>query len=166
MNKDELLSITSKLLAPKQNMSDEEVESLIERFVAAVPHPGGTDLIYHPQEWGLPIKMSAEQVVSEALSWKARIVSMAVIYVRQHPLRTELSCFGVELNGRFRTQIVSPLKLKVGDNCVVALSGARLSNGKVVTHGFVDRAFTAGEILGITDDPPGTEFALDPMVSA
>jgi hypothetical protein len=155
----ELVQTVEKLVRPQPNMTDDELEQLIENFVASIRHPAGTDLIYYPQQWGLPADASADMIVSEALSWRPRIVAISVTYVRPHPRRKDLSCIGVELPNSICTQVVSTKKYRVGDICVAALSGVRLHSGKVIEHGFVDKAFTAGEILATTDKAPGTEFS-------
>jgi hypothetical protein len=155
----ELVQTVEKLVEPQPDMTDEQLEQLIEKFVASIRHPAGTDLIYYPQQWGLPADASADRIVSEALSWRPRIVAISVTYIRPHPRRKDLSCIGVDLPNSICTQVVSTKKYRVGDICVVALSGVRLASGKVIGHGFVDKVFTAGEILGTTDKPPGTEFS-------
>jgi Colicin immunity protein / pyocin immunity protein len=143
----------------RPDLTDEELDQLIEEFVDSIPHPGGTDLIYYPENWGVPPDASAEMIVTEALSWRPRIVAIRVNYVRPHPRRKDLSCIGVELPNSICTQVLSTEKYGVGDTCVVALSGVRLQSGKVIEHGFVNKVFTAGEILGTTDKAPGTEFS-------
>jgi Colicin immunity protein / pyocin immunity protein len=155
----ELVETVEKLLRPQPEMTDDELQQLMDRFVALIRHPAGTDLIYYPQQWGVPANASAEEIVNEALSWRPRIVAIRVSYVRPHPRRKDLSCVGVELPNGICTQVLSKNNFRVGDTCVVALSGVRLHRGKVIEHGFVDRIFTAGEILGATDRTPGTEFS-------
>jgi hypothetical protein len=155
----ELRQILEKLLRPQQNMTEDESDQLIEKFLASIRHPAGTDLLFDPHHWGLPFDASAEMIVHEALSWKPRIVAMSVTYVRPHPRRKDLFCIGVELPNRICTQVLSAKKYGVGAICVVALSGVRLCSGKVIEHGFVDKAFTAGEVLDTTDKAPGTEFS-------
>ena len=155
----ELVQTVEKLLQPQPKMTDDELHQLMDRFEASIRHPAGTDLIYYPQKWGVPTNASAEEIVNEALSWRPRIVAIRVTYVRPHPRRKDLACVGLELPNTICTQVLSKNNFKVGDTCVVALSGVRLHSGKVIAHGFVDKIFTAGEILGATDKTPGTEFS-------
>jgi hypothetical protein len=158
MTKQKLLQLVEKLFDPK-DLTEDEVDQLVETFTDSIPHPHGNGLIYYPQQWGLPANPSAEMIVDEALNWRPRIVAMVVMNARRHLSRDDLFCIEVELPGRIETQIVSKNKYRVGAVCAVALSGVRLARGKVVTHGFVDRVYTAGELLATTDKAPGTEFS-------
>ena len=158
MNEHELLRIVQTLTLPGPDVTGDQLEQLTDVFQDEISHPGGTDLLYYPDSWGLSANPSPQEIVKEALCWKPRVIAMAVTYVRRHPNRDDLFCYGVEVKGKIRTQVVSPLKLNVGDICAVALSGIVLSSGHRVRHGFVDRAYSAGEILGVTDEPPGVEL--------
>jgi hypothetical protein len=160
MNEQELLRIVTTLLAPSAEVTADELEDLTDKFAGAIPHPGGTDLLHYPQNWGLPADPSPEEIVKEVLSWKPRVLSMTVTSIHRHLSRSDLFCVGVEVEGKIRTQVVSSLKPNVGDTCAVALSGTRLNRGKKVTHGFVDGAYTAGELLGLTSELPGVELPL------
>ncbi len=159
MNQRDLVQMVEKLVSPPSHMTDRELEQSIETFVASISHPAGTDLIYYPEQWGLPADPSAEMIVNEALSWRPRIVAIRVRDVRPHPRRKDLFCIVVELPNSVRSQVVSTKEFQIGDICIVALSGVRLQSGKMIEHGFVDKAYTAGEILGTTDKAPGTEFS-------
>ncbi len=158
MNEKELLHIVQTMAAPGPDVSGDELERLADVFEASISHPGGNALLYYPDDWGLPPDASPEQIVKEALSWRPQILAMRVSYVRPHPWRHGTYCIGVEIEGRMKTQIVSQTKFNVGDVCAVALSGIKLPDGRVITHGFIDRAYSAGEILGLTDKEPGVEL--------
>ncbi len=157
MTRQELLNLVDRISHPS-SMTEEQLGELVDDFESAIPHPAGTDLLYYPQYWGLGSSPTTEEIVHEALGWRPRILAMPVTYVRKHPNNDNLLIYGVELPGRIKTQIVSPLRLTVGNICSVALSGVRLKDGEEVRHGFIDRVYSAGKILGLTQLQPGTEI--------
>jgi hypothetical protein len=160
MNENELLGIVNTLTSPGDDATEEELEELIDKFVSGIPHPGGTDLLFYPENWGLPPNPTSEEIVKAALSWKPRVLAMTVTTIRRHPRRKDLFCVGVEVRGVILTQVITSIKgLNVGDICAVALSGTRLCNGKIVVHGFIEGAYTAGEIVGLTKERPGVELS-------
>jgi hypothetical protein len=154
----DLVQIVERLVDPQPNITEEELDQLTEEFLASIPHPAGTDLIYYPEQWGLPGNVTADAIVCEALSWMPRIVACRVTYVRPHPRRNDICCIGVEVPNSIHTQVVSAKTYRVGEVCAVALSGVRLLSGRVIGHGFVDKVYSAGEILNTTDNGVGTEF--------
>ncbi|WDI42600.1 bacteriocin immunity protein [Bremerella sp. P1] len=159
MNRQDLIAMINQILDPDENTSSEDIDRLLEEFISSIKHPGGSDLIYYPENWGLNSCASAEDIANEAMSWAPRVVSMKVSYARPHPNRDDLICYGVEIEGHIQTQVVSSLTLKPRENCAVALSGVRLPDGSTVQHVFVDQAFSAGVILGRTGQPVGMELA-------
>ena len=132
-----------------------------DRFLELCPHPGRTDLLFYPTYWGLGTNPSSEEIADAVVNWRPRILAMTIVRVRRHRFRPDLSCYVVEVGQEIHTQVVGAKKYHVRDVCAVALSGVRLPDGKEIKHGFVDRAYSAGEILGLTDAPPGTELAVE-----
>lgn len=160
MNEQDLLRVVKPLTTLDSKLSPKELDQFKRLFEDAISHPAGTGLLSWPQEWGLPAHPSAEAIVKEALNWKPRVLAMKVTGVGQHPSRNDLFRVDVHVEGSIRTVVIGHERLRVGDVCAVALSGVRLRSGRVVTHGFVDRCYTVGEILGLTEAPIGTELSI------
>lgn len=156
MDRADLIRLVGSLTDPRTK--PRQIETLAETFADNIPHPAGTDLLFYPENWGLSPTPSPEEIVSEALSWRPRIVAMRIEEIRSHPKRTDLYCYGVTPDGKTHTQVISGLRLAVGDICVVAASGIVLADGQQVRHRYLEGAYTFGEILRRTDQPPGTEF--------
>ncbi|MEM8864635.1 MAG: bacteriocin immunity protein [Planctomycetota bacterium] len=156
MERDEILCVIEKLIEADDTLSEEDIEALVQRFVDSIDHPGGSDLIYFPHFWGLGHDPSPEQILDEAINWIPRVLVMQIVEKTKHPRRTDLECYQVQVPDVCTTQIVSDDHFDVGDTCSVALSGCDLTNGRVVTHGFIDGAFSAGVIVARSDAPVGS----------
>jgi len=160
MNEQDLLRVVRPLTTLDSNLNLKELDQFKQLFEDAISHPAGTSLLSWPQQWGLPAHPSAEAIVKEALNWKPCVLAMKVIGVGRHPNRDDLFRVDVQVEGRIRTVVIGYERLRVGDICAVALSGVHLSSGRVVTHGFVDHCYTVGEVLGLTETPPGAELSI------
>lgn len=64
MTRDELVVLVIRIM--KADGSDEEIDLMIDRLVASVPHPRVTDLIFYPND----PNVSAEAIVDEALGYQ------------------------------------------------------------------------------------------------
>ncbi|MDE7398478.1 MAG: bacteriocin immunity protein [Oscillospiraceae bacterium] len=72
LSRDELVELVKMI----QTVRDKEGNTLLEeghhalvmKFVKAVNHPGGTDLIYYPTLVGLPPEPTSEEIVDFALA--------------------------------------------------------------------------------------------------
>jgi Colicin immunity protein / pyocin immunity protein len=68
VDRDELIALVRRIMAG-EGESQEEADSLVDRFVANVPHPRADDLIFYPdEEFGH--EPSPEEVVDRALGYK------------------------------------------------------------------------------------------------
>ena len=158
MDREELVGLVKYITDPPIEADEGDVGAMIDRFVGSIPHPGGTDLIYYPENWGLPSDLSPEGVVQAALGWKPRTLVMKVNQVRLHPRESGLRCYSVVVDGVVRTQVVAKSGIDEGAAVVVALSGCTLLDGTEVLHSFVGRAFSAGQLLGVTELPVGSDL--------
>ncbi len=156
-DRDELLAIVRYIMNVPEDADEGALSDRLERFIEAIPHPGGSDLLYYPQHWGLPLDLSAEGVVEAALSWVPRALVMEVAAVRAHPSDDGLRCYQVVVPGSLRTQIVAAPGFSDGDAVVVALAGCRLLDGSSVRHSFVGHAFSAGLLLEGSELPPDSD---------
>ncbi|ART78172.1 hypothetical protein B4U37_19940 [Sutcliffiella horikoshii] len=66
LTKEELVSIVEKIL--NADGSEEELDNLIDKVEASVPHPNVSDLIFWNEE-----ELSAEEIVNRALNYKPNI---------------------------------------------------------------------------------------------
>ena len=128
-DRDELLALVRQIADPSDDMGDEELSRLEERFADSIRHPGGEDLINYPDRWGLPPDPSPEQVVEAAVSWKPRALVMRVTHVRPHPLDDRFALLRGGCRRSHRTQVVAPVGIAAGAAVVIALSGCRLPDG-------------------------------------
>jgi len=157
MEPEDLLALVTYIVDPPEGADEEDVHNQVERFVKAIPHPAGTDLLYYPEHWGLPRDLTPEGVVAAALSWKPRAIVMRVTQVRPHPDDDRLRGYAVVVDGAIRTQVVAEAGIGEGESVVVALSGCRLRDGTNVAHSFVGRAFSVGKLVEVTSLPPGSD---------
>lgn len=71
LSRDELVELVKMIQTVRDKegntLSEEEHHALVMKFVKAVSHPGGTDLIYYPTLVGLPPEPTAEMIVDFAL---------------------------------------------------------------------------------------------------
>lgn len=156
MQEDELLAAVVLLMNPPDDVDLAYLEELESKFEQAIPHPAGVDLINYPTIWGYPNGMTAEQVVHIATSWPAKILAMQVVDIPKHPQLRSNKAYTLSIPGQLQIQVVSPELYQVGDVCAVALSGTTLGSGEVVLHGFVEKAFSAGRIMGRINAPVGS----------
>lgn len=159
MNEEQLATLVRQIIHPDKEMTLEEMDQMQDEFIDSIPHPGGSDLIFYPTNWGLASLASPEEIARAALSWRPRVIVVTISYVRPHPSRSDLTCYGIEVEHELQTQVVSPLSFEVGDRCVVALSGVNLADGTVVKHEFVDGVFSSGVIISPSSELSGTEIA-------
>jgi hypothetical protein len=153
MNQDKfarLAWIVNTLLNPADNVDADELSAIEDEFSDSIEHPAGAALIHYPETWGMGESPSADQIVSEALSWTPQVLSMKVQSVRRHFKRPDLFVYEVSTD-RIHTQVVSNRQLKEGQLCDVAMSGANLPDGRTASHGFIDNVYSVGEII----EPPG-----------
>jgi hypothetical protein len=68
-------------------------------------------------------------------------------------------CVELMVKEKAKVQVASSFMFSVGDRCKVALSGVRLQDGSVVKHGYIERAYNAGEIIEKTESEEGIEFS-------
>jgi len=130
--RDELLVLVRRIIDPPDDMDESEHGELLGQFESSIPHPGGTDLLYYPQHWGLTGDVSPEDVVDAALSWVPRALVMRVRRVRPHLDDRKLRCYEVVVEGVMQTQVVAAAGVEEGAAVVVALSGCRLRDGTMV----------------------------------
>lgn len=161
MDEAQLAKIVRDIRSPPTSLSNDDLDKLVEEFIQSIPHPGGSDLLFYPSNWGVDEDATAEEIASVALSWAPSPMVMEVFFTRRHPSNRAVYIYGVRIPDAVSTQVVSSGKYEVGSICVVALSGACASGQRVVRHGFVDRVYSAGEILGLSRDPVGTEVAIE-----
>jgi hypothetical protein len=144
-----------------EGVSVEKLLELRELFGKSISHPAGTSLLSYPDHWGLSRQATPEEIVREAVSWRPRVLAMTVTEVGRHVFRQDLFAIMVEVKGKIHTQVISPIKPNVGDVYAIALSGVRLPDGREVKHGFRDRMYSVGDLLGKTEKPEGTELSPD-----
>ena len=60
----ELIDLVERIMAA--HGSEEELDRMLERFAAAVPHPSASDLIYYPTQ----ASPTAAQIVDQAMSYR------------------------------------------------------------------------------------------------
>lgn len=157
---DRLLWIVNAMFDPPDDMDEGELSSLEDEFSDSIEHPAGAALLHYPETWGLGESPTANQIVSEALGWRPRVLAMKIVSVRPHFKRPDLFIYDV-LSGRIRTQVVSSVPLQQGQVCDVALSGAKLPDGRLASHGFVDNVYTVGEVIGPSKSKEGTEIPIE-----
>jgi hypothetical protein len=156
MQEDELLAAVVLLMNPPDDVDLDYLEELESKFEQAIPHPAGVDLINYPSVWGYPSGLTAEQVVHIATSWPAKVLAMQVVDLPKHPQLRSNKAYTLSIPGQLQIQVVSPEVYQVGDVCAVALSRTTLASGEVVSHGYVEKAFSAGRILGRTNASVGS----------
>jgi len=64
LSREDLLGMVEKLLTAEG--TEEELDELLRRVEANVPHPRVSDLIYYPE-----VELTAEEIVDMALGYKA-----------------------------------------------------------------------------------------------
>ena len=72
LSREELIELVTSIMTLREagtgrKLGEAEHHALVMKFVKAVGHPGGTDLIYYPQLVGLPPEPTAEEIVDFAL---------------------------------------------------------------------------------------------------
>ena len=165
-----LLRIAKVIGTEQQSrMSEEEVIELVEQWAQLCPHPGGTDILFWPNELGLckwdevgTFQMSPEAMVDYALSWEPRTVAMRVSQ-RTGGGSIGYYCYTLEAPDTPKTQVVTPLDTlyQPGDVLAVALKGVQLSDGTQVTTTYDLGAMSCGKILGPSEHPVGTQLKVD-----
>jgi hypothetical protein len=146
------------------NLPEQEYDALVEEWDTLCPHPGGTDILFWPNELGLcradelgTFEMSAEEMVDYALSWQPRVVAMQVTQ-RSGGESVGYYLYKLEAPGTPRTQVVTSLGTAYARGAVVAvaLKGVRLSDGSRVETTFEFGPMSCGKILGVTDRAVGS----------
>jgi len=147
-------------------LSEEESNALVVKWTALCPHPGGSDIIFWPNELGLcraeelsTFHMTAEQMVDYAMSWQPRVVAMRVER-RSGGGSTGYYLYKLKAPDTPATQIATPLNEKYdsGTTLAVALKGVRLSDGSFVEREFSHGVMSCGKILGAATEPVGTRL--------
>jgi len=138
----------------------DQADRLLDQFEDMVPHPCATDLLFHPEDWGLGQDATLNEVAELALSWTPRILAMDVVGWRGHPALNTLICYEVVASGQILSQVIDVRQYHLGDVVAVALSGVEMPCGRVVRHGFIQGAFTIGKIVGRYAGDAGTELHL------
>jgi len=164
--RDELLQIV-RSISDKDNRPDEATyDVLIQKWNALCPHPGGTDIIFWPNELGLCrenevglFEMSPEEMVDFALNWVPRIVAMQIIQ-RSGGKSVGYYLYKLIAPDTPKTQVVTSIASMYENGAVVAvaLKGVRLEDGSVVDTNFDFGAMLCGKILGITNDSIGSRI--------
>ncbi len=72
MSREELIDLTEAIMATydkttKRMLTDEELDKLVMKFKDSINHPGGTDLIFHPELVGLSDNPSVYEIVDLAM---------------------------------------------------------------------------------------------------
>lgn len=72
MSREELIDLTETIMArfnktTKKMLTDEEFDKVLTKFKDSINHPGGTDLIFHPDLVGLPDNPSVYEIVDLAM---------------------------------------------------------------------------------------------------
>ncbi len=62
-SKEELIAIVERIM--RSDGTDDELDGLLEIFVASVPHPSASDLIFYPAKEG----QSSTEIVEAAISY-------------------------------------------------------------------------------------------------
>jgi Colicin immunity protein / pyocin immunity protein len=151
MHKAVLLELVERICDENDELDEDEVDVLSAKFADSIAHPAGTDLIFYPKNWGLRDDPTPAEIVNAATSWQPRIICVRVVQKTRHPREAELFCYEIEVPQFLRTQVVSSESLEKGDKCIVALSGVKLPDGKLVQHGLIDKVFTVGKLISKTD---------------
>jgi hypothetical protein len=174
--RDELLRLT-KILLTEFHRPEKEYDELVGAWDRLCPHPGGTNILFWPDQLGLcksedlsKFKMSAEEIVEYAMNWEPRIVAMHVI--KKGTARPSKRTKGYHIYNLGapevpNTQIVTSLdeSYEEGATVAVALKGVQLDDVTVVEREFKFGGPTSiGKILGPTDKIAGTR--IDPVPPA
>jgi len=164
--RDALLRIVRTLSDYANFPTEEESDALVKEWAALCPHPGGTDIIFWPNELGLcpddevgRFEMSPEAMVDYALNWEPRTVAMQVSQ-RSGGASVGYYLYKLEAPGTPTTQVATSLATvyEKGAMVAVALKGVRLTDGSVVDTTFEFGVVSCGKIIGISDKLAGSRI--------
>ena len=162
-----LLRIALRLEDAQSPPGEEDQEALVEEWDKLCPHPGGTDVLFWPNELGLcradevgTFHMSAQQMVDYAMNWEPRVVAMQVIQ-RSGGESVGYYLYKLSALDTPRTQVVTPLKSRYEQGAIVAvaLKGVQLEDGTRVRTVYKYGAMSCGKIIGPTSEPAGTRVS-------
>lgn len=157
-----LLRIAQAISAP-ESPDEETADALVEEWARLCPHPGGTDILFWPNELGLcrdeevgAFTMSPEEMVAYALAWEPRIVAMRIKHRLGGP-RVGYYLYELEAPHTPKTQVAAPLDHAYAKDAIVAvaLKGVQLADGSTVAESFEFGPASCGKILGFTDQEIG-----------
>jgi hypothetical protein len=143
---------------------ESEYDALVHEWDELCPHPGGTDILFWPNELGLckwdevgTFEMSAEEKVDYALSWEPRVVAMKITR-RTGGKSIGYYSYELEAPDTPKTHITTTLDVvyELGTVVAVALKGVRFPDGSRVEKTFDLGAYSCGRVLGVCDKPVGT----------
>lgn len=160
--RDALLRVAHEL--ENHDRPESEYDALVEEWDALCPHPGGTDILFWPNELGLckwdevgSFKMSPEEMVDYALSWQPRVVAMAVT---QRSGGDSVGYYSYEFEAAEtpKTHVTTSLDVvyEKGAILAVALKGVQFPDGSLVEKNFDAGAYSCGRVLGACDESAGT----------
>lgn len=147
-----------------QNHSQSEYDAFVEEWDALCPHPGGTDILFWPNELGLcnwdevgSFEMSPEELVDYALSWQPRVVAMEVTQ-RGGGEAIGYYSYKLEAPETPKTHITTSLDVVYGKGTIlaVALKGLLFPDGTRVEKSFDLGAYSCGRVLGVCSESAGT----------
>ena len=143
-----MIEIVSRLQA-----GGDEHDFYFGLFELHCKHPGGSDLIYHPDA------VSAEEIADCALNWEPRVVAMRVAQ-RSGGTHVPYYLYRLEAPATPVTQVATSIDTRYEKEAVVAvaLKGVRLDDGTVVAPTFEFGPFSCGKILGPTEQAVGSRI--------
>jgi hypothetical protein len=168
----ELLSLVNQITAGSEEQTEDEHSELVGRWNEICPHPGGSDILFWPNELGLctgenisTFTMTNEEMVDFAINWQPRVVAMKVTQ-RDGSERTGYYWYHLEAPETPKTRVATPLSVvyQKGDVVAVALRGVRLMDGTRIKTEFSLKVFSCGRILGPTAEVCGTRIVGHPGV--
>lgn len=148
---------------------ESEYEALVDEWTDLCPHPGGTDILFWPNEVGLctteeirSFEMSPEQMVDFAMSWEPRVVAMKIVE-RIGGNSVGFYSYTLEAPETPKTHVATALDViyEKGLVLAVALKGVVFPDGSRVDVDFNLNAFSCGRILGVCCESPGTLLNLE-----
>lgn len=168
----ELLSLARQIVEPADSLTEDEHGELVDRWCDLCPHPGGSDIIFWPNELGLcarnelsTFQMTPEAMAEFAMNWQPRVVAMRIAQ-RGGSERTGYFLYNLEAPDTPKTQVATPLSVEYqkGDVVAVALRGMMLKDGTRVNTEYPFKVHSCGRILGPTSEVVGGRIANHPAV--
>lgn len=121
------------------------------------PHPAGLDLLYWPDQAGLPLLSDGATIAREVFEWVPRQLEMTVSAVRRAPAWKDRCAVTFAAPGvRCWTQVAAPLdhRYRQGDVYIVALHGYQLPTGERVWRHFENGVAVNALVLGRAHSRP------------